>query len=158
MNSPLMSTPSIASRIRGRNGSYCALTSASGIGRTARKSRRPYSAHDQIRQERRDRGGHRVVGEAEITVKTLVARAEAVAGSGERKRPDRRSDQRQHAVAPQGHPEDPGRDRDEGPDHGSETADQDRQLVPAVEPALGPVELLGAQMEPAAAAFEQRPS
>src|SRR6266487_3898025 len=156
MNSPLVSTPSIASRIRGRNGSYCALTSTSGIGRTARKSRRPYSPHDQVRQERRDRGGHSVVGEAEVTVKTLVARAEPVAGSRERTGPDRRSDQRQHAVAPQGHPEDPGRDRDEGPDHGSETADQDREIVPAVEPTLCPIELLRVQMEPASTALEQR--
>ena len=43
MNSALASTPSIASRMRGRSGSYCAFTSTSGIGRTIRQSRRPFS-------------------------------------------------------------------------------------------------------------------
>src|SRR5712691_6827268 len=141
MNAPLASTPSIASRIRGRNGSYCALTSTRGIGRTTGKSRRPSSANDQIHRQRDDSRRHRVVGEAEIAVKALVAVAEPIAGSRERKGPDRGTDQRQHAVAQQRHPEDSGRNRDERPDDGREPANQDREIVPTVEPAFSPLQL-----------------
>src|SRR6266545_539129 len=106
MNSPLASTPSITSRMRGRSGSYCALTSTSGIGRTVSKSRRPNSAHYEIQEESQD----------------------------------------------------PGRDRDEGANDGRYPPEQDREVLPALEPALGALEALTAEMEPAAPSFEERPA
>src|SRR5256886_346340 len=157
MNSPLVSTPSIASRMRGSRGSYCAFTSTSGIGGTIRESRRPPPAHQQIGRETDDRGDDRVFHIAEVVVEPLVAPSEPVAHSREPEGPDRRADQRQHAVAPEAHPEDSRGDRDERPDHGRDAADQHREVIPAVEPTLGPVELLGAQVQPASAALEQRP-
>src|SRR5438309_10649680 len=52
MNSPLSSTPSIASRMRGKSGSYCALTSTSGIGRTpAKSSSSPSSGYEKCDRE-----------------------------------------------------------------------------------------------------------
>src|SRR6476661_7260284 len=149
MNAPLSRTPSIASRMRSKNGSYCALTSTRGIGRTAGESRRPSPADDQIRRQRQDRGGHGVVDEAEVAVEALVARPEPIPGSGKRKGPDRRTDQRPHAVTQQRHPEDSGGNRDEGPDHGRDPSDQDRKVTPAIEPALGTIELVALEMKPA---------
>src|SRR6266576_6720882 len=134
MNSPLSSTPSIASRIRGRNGTYCAFTSTSGIGRTIGESRRPSPTDDQIRRERDNRAQDRVVHEAEVAMEPLVAGADAVADAREGEGPDRRADQGQDDVAPERHPEDPRGNRDERADEGRQAPDQHGEVVPAVEP------------------------
>src|SRR5688572_23946609 len=130
MNSPLASTPSIASRTRGNSGSYCAFTSTSGIGRTACKSRSS-PAQDQIRH---DPGDHRVIHEAEVMVERLVAFPEAPADAGERKTPDRRPDQRQDRVAPERHAEDTGWNGVERPNDGSQPPHQNREVAPTLEP------------------------
>src|SRR5678816_1063599 len=109
MNVPLWRTPSIAARIRGSTGSYCALMSTSGIWRTTGESRRPPSPH----QKPDDRGDHGrdddVVDEAEVMVEGLVALAESKADACEGEGPDGRTDERQDGVAPERHPEDAGR-------------------------------------------------
>src|SRR6266508_3444830 len=158
MNSPLASTPSITSRMRGRSGSYCALTSTSGSGRTVSKSRRPNSAHYEIQEESQDSGHNGVVREAEVVVEGLVAPAQAPACACEREAPGRGADEGEDRVAPEGHPEDPGRDRDEGANDGRYPPEQDREVLPALEPALGALEALTAEMEPAAPSFEERPA
>src|SRR5688572_11153517 len=135
MNSPLASTPSIASRTRGNSGSYCAFTSTSGIGRTARKSRSS-PAQNQIGHDRHDSGDHRVIHKAEVMVERLVAFPKAPADTGERKTPDRRPDQRQDRVAPERHAEDAGRNGVERPNDGSQPPHQNREVAPTLEPAL----------------------
>src|SRR5439155_3139420 len=143
MNSPLASTPSIASRMRGKSGSYWAFTSTSGIGRTAAKSS---SSPDQpIRGEYEDEGDRRVVRVPEVVVEGLVAAPDSPADSGNREAPDGRADQRERGVAPQPHAEDPGRDRDEGAHDRRQPSEQHREVVPAVEPPLRPLQLVGAE-------------
>src|SRR4051812_20422950 len=147
MNSPLASTPSIASRMRGNNGSYWAFTSTSGIGRTISKSRLS-PAPDQIAGQSEDESHHRVLDVAEVVVEALVASARAVPDTGERERPDRRADGGQDDVAPERHPEDPRRNRDERADHRSDPAQEHRKVVPAVEPLLRAFELVAGEVEP----------
>src|SRR6476646_8323761 len=142
MNSAPASTPSIAWRIRGRSGSYCAFTSPSGIGGTVGKSRGTYLSVDPKGQEHQDYGDKGVLDVAEVVVEALVAPAGRPADARERERPDGRADRRQDRVAPEGHLEDPCRDRDERADDGRDPSDQDREVIPAVEPALGPLELV----------------
>src|SRR4051794_2737711 len=103
MKSAPASTPSIASRMRGSSGSYCAFTSTSGIGRTARKSRGTNPAEDPGRQQDEDQDDDRVFDVAEVVVETRVAAAGAPADPGEGERPDRRPDGGQRHVAPEGH-------------------------------------------------------
>src|SRR5262245_53917692 len=157
MKSAPSSTPSIASRIRGKSGSYCAFTSTSGIGSTAPKSRDTYPAVDQKRHQDQDCGDKRIFDEAEIVVEALVAASGGPAEPGEREGPERRADRRQHRVADERRLENPCRDRDERADHGSDTSHQDRQVLPALEPAFGTFELGMREMEPAPPALEQRP-
>src|ERR1051325_1160611 len=140
MNSPLVSTASTGSPLRGREGAYCAFTSTSGIGGTIGKSRRPPPPHQEPDPEEDHRRNDGDLDEAEVVMEALVARAEPIANSGEGECPHRGADQGQDRVAPERHPEDPGGDRDEGPDHRRDPSDQDRELVPAVEPALRPAE------------------
>src|SRR5436309_5254946 len=156
MNSPPTSTPSIASRMRGRSGSYCAFTSTSGIGRTAGKSRRPSPADDQIGGESENSRHDRVLSEAEIVMEALVALPGRVARPGDRKAPHRRTEQRQDGVAPERHPEDSRRNRDERTADRGHPPDPDGEVVPAIEPALGAVELGGAHVQPAPAPLQQR--
>src|SRR6266540_813677 len=158
MNSPLTSTPSIASRRRGKSGSYCAFTSTSGIGRTASKSRRPPSPNDHIDHDRHNSRNRRVVDEPEVPVEGLVAPAGAPTHARERKTPDRRADQRQHGVAPEGHPEDAGRNGDERAHHGRHPPQEHGKLVPAVEPALGALQLVAAEVQPPPALLQQGPA
>src|SRR3954471_17509367 len=113
MNSALSSTPSIAARIRGRSGSYCAFTSTSGIGRTASKSRGTYPSVDPKNEQEEDGEDDDVLDVAEVVVETLVAGSGGPADAGEREGPDRRADRREHYVASEGHLEHPGRDGDE---------------------------------------------
>src|SRR6478672_5761544 len=157
MNSAPASTPSIAWRIRGRSGSYCAFTSTSGIGGTVGKSRGTYLSVDPKGQEHQDYGDKGVLDVAEVVVEALVAPAGRPADARERERPDGRADRRQDRVAPEGHLEDPCRDRDERADHRRDPSDQDREVVPAVEPALGPLELVVAEVEPPSAVLEEGP-
>src|SRR6267378_1704619 len=96
MNSPLTSTPSIASRIRGRSGSYCALTSTRGIGRTARKSRAP--ADEEIGGKSDDGRYDRVLDETEVVVEPLVAPTGRPADPREREAPRRRAEEGQAGV------------------------------------------------------------
>src|SRR6266508_3537555 len=156
MNSPLASTPSIASRMRGKSGSYWSFTSTSGIGRTIRKSRAS-ALEDQIGRQCDNCDDHRVLDETEVVVEVLVAPSGAPADAGEGKGPDCRADGRQQDIAPEGHSEDAGRNRDERPDDRGHPADQHRQVVPAVEPALRPIELVARKVKPASTPFEQRP-
>src|SRR5580765_2819718 len=157
MNSASASTPSIASRIRGRGGSYWAFTSTSGIGGTARKSRGTQSSVDPEGQDHQDCGDNDVLDVAEVVVEALVAPSSRPADARKREGPDRRADRRQDRVAPEAHLEDPGRNRDERADDGRDPSDQDREIIPAVEPALGPLELVVAEVEPASAVLEEWP-
>src|SRR6266545_2290356 len=156
MNSPLASTPSIASRMPGKSGSYWSFTSTSGIGRTIRKSRAS-ALEDQIGRQCDNCDDHRVLDETEVVVEVLVAPSGAPADAGEGKGPDCRADGRQQDIAPEGHSEDAGRNRDERPDDRGHPADQHRQVVPAVEPALRPIELVARKVKPASTPFEPRP-
>src|SRR5436190_4458387 len=103
MNSELASTPSIASRMRGSRGSYCAFTSTSGIGRTVRKSRGTESAVNPEGQQHEHDQHHDVLHVAEVVVEALVAAARGPADSGECEGPDRRPDRGQRHIASEPH-------------------------------------------------------
>src|SRR3954469_16188667 len=143
MNSALSSTPSIASRIRGRRGSYCAFTSTSGIGRTASKSRCTYPSIDPKNEQEEDSEDDEVLDVAEVVVEALVAASGGPADAGEREGPDRRPDRSEHDVAAERHLEDPGRDGDERADDRRDPAHQHREIVPPFEPTLRALEILG---------------
>src|SRR5439155_17797768 len=71
MNSPLSSTPRMRSSSSGISGSYCALTSTSGIGATARQSSGPFPADHQPRGGGDERSNRNVV---DVTPDAAVAR------------------------------------------------------------------------------------
>src|SRR2546423_11532205 len=145
MNSPLSSTPSIASRMRGSSGPYWAFTSTSGTGGTVSKSRGLAPPDQEIRHEREHGRHRRIVGEAEVVMNGRVASPRGPADTREREAPDGGADQGQQRVAPERNAEDPGRNGDEGAHHGRHPADEHSQVVPAIEPALGTLQLVAAE-------------
>src|SRR5215210_8850037 len=155
MNSPEASTSSKRSRSVSRSGAYCALTSTSGIC-TARKATRPASADQEIGNERDEDRGDRVVDVVELLVERLPARAERPADARERETPDRRPQKREDGVAPEGEAEDAGGNRDEGARDGRDPPDEDGRVAPPVEPVLGAREPMRRQVQPAAAALQER--
>ena len=110
----------------------------------------------QIRGTCHDRRDDRVVDVVEGVVEVLPLAAERPADPGEGEAPDRGAQQRQQRVAAERRLEDAGRDRHERADDRSEPAEEDRPVVPAVEPALRPVELRLVQVQPAPVALEER--
>src|SRR5947207_14623766 len=104
MKSALASTPSIASRIRGNSGSYCAFTSTSGIGRTAKESR------GEIDQREHDPGDDGVI---EVFADAVVVRADGPADAGQPETEDGAADRGETEEADERHPADPRWDRDE---------------------------------------------
>src|SRR5436190_17481049 len=156
MKSALASTPSIASRMRGSSGSYCAFTSTSGIGRTPGESRGTQAAVNPERQQHQHEGDDDVLDVAEVVMEALVAAPRRPADAREGECPDGRPDRGQDHVATERHLEDPCRDRDEGADHGRHTPDEHREVVPAVEPALRAVEVVAREVEPPSVPLEQR--
>src|SRR6266849_2166766 len=142
MNCP----PSRISRKRasssGISGANCALTSTSGIC-TATPSSGPRPPIEKIRRDQQNACNDPVLGVLEAVVEALVAPAQPVAGSCDRERPDRRPDDREQAVGRERQPEDACRDRDEGADDRRDAADENTEVAPFGEPALGAVEPLG---------------
>src|SRR6266480_1478536 len=138
MKSALASTPSIASRMRGSSGSYCAFTSTSGIGRTPGKSR------DEIEQAEGDSGDHEVI---EVFADAVVVRPDRPADRGKAEAEDSAADRREAEEAEERHPADPRRDRDERADARRHKPRGHRHATKAVEPALGSVEPLARDME-----------
>src|SRR5215210_1891242 len=135
------------------SGAYCAWTSTSGIFGTAVKCRGApvanYSPHDRSQDRRRDH----VFGVAERVVELLPARAEGPACAGEREGPRQRARDRQQRVAAKRHPEDAGRDRDEGADNGRDATDRDAPIAEPLEPRLGFVERVRRDVQPDTAAL-----
>src|SRR5687768_5031823 len=101
--------------------------------------------------------GDRVVDVAERVVEVLPAGAERPADPCEGKGPERGAEQREERVAAERRPEDPGGDRDERAHHGGDATEKDTPVLPAVEPALGAVELLRAEVQPASVSLEVGP-
>src|SRR5262245_35329423 len=97
MKTPPSRTASMRCLISSSSGAYCALTSTSGIGRTAVQSRGAPPAHDQDETDH-DARGDNVLHVAEVVVELRVARAEGIAGPREREAPERRPGDRQHRV------------------------------------------------------------
>src|SRR5205823_5577250 len=157
MKTPASSTSARRSFSSGRSGAYCALTSTSGIGRTASESSRAPAQHEPCRGSD-DGEPDRVVDEPEVAVEALPAPADRPADAGGREAPDRRANERQDRVRGEPHPEDARRDRDERADDGRDSPQEDSPVAPPVEPALGPVELLRREVEDAPAILEQRPA
>src|SRR5439155_3538342 len=99
-----------------------------------------------------------VIDVFEALVDPFPTRSEAPAGTRPGEAPDRAADRRQHGVAKKRGLEHSGRDRDERARDGRHPADENRPLLPAPKPALGPFETRFVEMEPASAALEQRPT
>src|SRR6185295_16243734 len=155
MNSPESRTASKRARSSSISGAYCALTSTSGVG-TARKATGAATADHEIGHAGHHEHGDRVVDVVELLVERLPASACGVARPREGDAPERRADEREHDVAAERHPEDPGGNRDERPGDGSDPPDQDRPVTPAVEPALRALQALVREVEPPSAALEER--
>ena len=90
-------------------------------------------------------------------VEPLVARAERPAHAGDPEAPGNAADRRQQGETPERHAGDPGWDRDERANDRRHAPDADRPDAPPVEPALGAVEVLRPEVEPASLALDQRP-
>src|SRR5437588_8453695 len=129
MKTPASSTSARRAFTSGRSGAYCALTSTSGIGRTASESSRAPAQHKPWRGSD-DGERDRVVDEPEVAVEALPAPADRPPDAGEREAPERGAQQRQDRVARDPHPEDPGGDRDERADDGRDPADEDSPVIP----------------------------
>src|SRR5213078_4741438 len=87
-----------------------------------------------------------------------VALARGPAHAGEREAPDQRTRDRQRGVRPERHAEDPGRNRDERAHDRRDPSQQYAPRAPALEPPLGALEPLGAQVEEASVLFRERPA
>src|SRR5438309_11996805 len=151
MNSPLSSTPSIASRMRGKSGSYWALTSTSGIGRTpAKSSSSPSSGYEKCDREQ-DECNDRVVESASHAV---VVRSHGPADAGEPEAEDGTPDQCESEETSERHAAETGRDRDEGTDSGRHETDGHRHRPEAVEPASSALEAFRRDVQEPAATLE----
>src|SRR6476646_3261245 len=148
MNSPYSRTSRKRASSRGWSGAYCEWTSTSGIVTAGHFSGGRQSI-DEIRRQDENACQDSVFDVVEAVVEALVARAEPVAGAGDRKRPDRRADEGEEAVRNEAHPEDAGRDRDERAHERRQPADEHPDVPEAVEPALGALQALGAEVEQA---------
>src|ERR1700675_2411298 len=123
MNSPVSRTSRKRASSCGLSGAYWEWTSTSGIV-TASHFSGVHESIDEIRRQHENACNDRVFGVAKVVVETLVARAQYVAGTGDRKCPDRGADQGQHGVRRESHLEDAGRDGDEGAHERRQPADQ----------------------------------
>src|SRR5581483_6892237 len=116
---------------------------------------RAAAAHDPVRREDHDSRYDEILDITKVVVEGLVIGADRPADARQDGAPDPVADQRQQVVAPEIDLEDPGRDRDERAGHGRDPADQHRPALPALEPALGAVELARREVEPPPVALEQ---
>src|SRR5215207_4738993 len=156
MNAPEASTSSNRVRSSSISGAYCALTSTSGICTTGKGTGAP-TAHQQIRHADHDPCRDRVVHVVEVLVEGLPAGAEGVADRREDHAPECRAHEREDRVAPEWSPEDAGGDRDERARNRRDPPHEDGPVAPALEPALGPRELLRREVQPTAVALEVWP-
>src|SRR5207237_8418282 len=97
-------------------------------------------------------------GVAESVVEPVAAPAERPAAAGQAEGERKAAGEREREEARQWHPDDSGRDRDERAEPGDREAGGDRKASEALEPAFGPVELRRRDVQPAAAALQQRPA
>src|SRR4051812_13842755 len=67
--------------------------------------------------------------------------ADLLAQESQREHPWQAAGDGQQGEAPEGHPGDPGGQRDEGPDDGEHPREEDRRIPVTVEPIVGPVEI-----------------
>src|SRR5215471_6364445 len=156
MNRPDSSTSPRRSFSSGIRGSYCALTSTSGIIGTSTSPGE--MAEDQPGRDEHDGGDHSVVNPTEFIVYPLVAGSDTPADAREQEAPDRRPREREQRVDAEGRAEDPGRYRDEGADDRCQAADEHGRVAATLEPGLRAREVLGGEMQPAPTSFDQRPS
>ena len=91
-------------------------------------------------------------------VEVLPALAGGPARAGEREAPDRRPREGEQRVADERRLHDSRRDGDERADDRRQPSEEDRPVLPALEPALRAVEPLLVQVEPASVALQVRPS
>src|SRR3990172_8352236 len=158
-NWPLSSTPSMASRICGRSGAYCAFTSTRGIGAVVWVTSEPKPsvpsalgpnssdgrrllgcapaaepADDEPRGGAHHREDDDVVEVPERVVDVLPVVSREVPRAGEGHAPDRRAGEREQCVPDERRLHHPCGDRDEGADDGREPAEEHRPVLPALEP------------------------
>src|SRR3954471_5641033 len=158
MNRPDSSVCANASCSFGISGAYCALTSTWGIDIAGAHRSRAAPTQYPVRHTRHDSHHDRDLDPAEVVVERLPVRPECPAGGRQNDAPDRVADQRQQVVAREGALENTGGDRHERTRDRGHAPHQHRPCVPALEPALCPVELLRRQVEPAAVALEEGPA
>src|SRR5262249_10842726 len=125
---------------------------------TSRHGNRPASPDQEITHHEDERRDQHVLDVLEPVMEAVPARAEPPADPGEEEAPREAADRGQHDVAPEGRLEAPRRNGDEGPHHGRHPAEQHRLVLPALEPLLGPVELLLVQVYELAVLLEERPA
>src|SRR5262249_39440028 len=132
MNSAESITARTRSSSSGISGAYCALTSTSGIGATARESRGPPTG-GYVYNEGDEGGDHDVI---EVAPDGAVVRPDRVADPREPEAEDRAADRRQRDELGKRHPREARGNRHEGPDARSHEAHGHGDPAEAVEPAL----------------------
>src|SRR5204863_2440715 len=153
MNSPDSSTSRMRSSSSGISGSYCALTSTSGIGATATQSRGAQSTDHEDDDDEHDACDDDVI---DVAANALIAGADGPTHAGEREAERAAADRRQYEEAHERHARDSGRNGDErAHDRRRESQDDGERSVP-VEPALRPVELRGRDVDDAAVLLQER--
>src|SRR5581483_8333266 len=153
--------PSRTSRNRASSsetsGAYCDWTSTSGIVTATHSSGGCPSIHE-IRRRQENACHDRVLGVVKAVVEALEARSERVADASEHERPDGAADAEVEQERGEPQLEDAGGDRAEGADEGRHRAEEHGEVPPALERALGVVEPLRCDVQPAAPPLEQRPA
>src|SRR5919109_2588068 len=97
-----------------------------------------------------------VVEVAECVVDVLPAGAGRPAATGKREAPDSRAYEREKRVADERCLHDARGDRDERAHDRGQSPEEDRPVLPALEPSFRPVEPFAVEVEPAAATFQVR--
>src|SRR5262245_17570181 len=155
MNRPVSRTSAIRSFSSALSGAYCALTSTSGICGTA--AHLSHASPTEIPdQQREDTDSDERLDVAEVVVERLPARAERPARARDPEAPRDRAQHRVEREVAERHAREPRRDRDERAHDGGHAAEEDGPVAPAVEPALGAVEVLRPEMEPASVSLDER--
>src|SRR5437762_8530843 len=135
MNSALSSASANSDFSSSCSGAYCALTSTSGIFGTSTHPSSP--SVEEIRDDEDDSGNYHIVQVAQRMPRVRVARAERPAGAAEREAEHCDPDGGERQEAPEGHAEDPCRNRDERPQHRPREAARHAPAPLPLAPPLG---------------------
>src|SRR5581483_262686 len=156
MNCPPSSTSRNRASSSETSGAYCDWTSTSGIVTATHSSGGCPSIHE-IRRREENACHDRVLGVVEAVVEALEARPERIADASERERPDGAAYAEVQEERREPELEDARGDRDERAEKRRHRTEEDCEVSPTLQRALGAVEPLRRDVQQAAAPLEERP-